>query len=309
MISINSLNGLRVTSSALINCTTLKKKSKTPCALRLIPALFPWVERLAPAAANRFFAYLFFRPIGYPTPEKELKSETFAEKFILSVEGKTIQCYQWGKAPKTILVVHGWAGRATQFRRFVKPLLEKGYQVVGFDGPAHGKSSGKSTHINEFLTVIRALEKRLKKIDGIVAHSFGGVASLYAIAEGLSVSTLVNIASPTIADEIINTSLRTIGGSPKTGRAFKEFILRKYGRPFEEFSALSFIKHVPSDFNLLLIHDEDDQEVKMAQADALLKVFPGAKIFKTSGLGHTRILRDNEVIRQAVTFIGQHSSE
>lgn len=277
--------------------------------LRIIPVAFPWIERLAPSAASRFFAYLFFRPIGYPTPEKELKSETFAEKFTLQVEQMSIQCYRWGKSSKTILLVHGWAGRATQFRRFVKPLLEKGYQVVGFDGPAHGKSSGKSTHINEFLAVIQALEKKLRKIDGIIAHSFGGVASLYAIAEGLPVVTLVNIASPTIADEIINTSLRTIGGSAKTGQAFKEFILRKYGRPFEEYSALAFIRRVPSDLNLLLIHDQDDQEVSIHQPEALLKIFPQAKIYKTSGLGHTRLLRDNEVIRQAVTFIGQHTSE
>lgn len=287
----------------------MKKKSKTPFALRLIPTIFPWLEKLTPGIANSFFAYLFFKPIGYPTPEKELKSESYAQKFILSVNGMRIQCYQWGNAPKTILLVHGWAGRATQFRRFIKPLLSQGYQVIGFDGPAHGKSSGKSTHINEFLTVIQALENRYKKLDAIIAHSFGGVASLYAIAEGLSVKTLVNIASPTIADEIINTSLRTIGGSAKTGQAFKEFILRKYGKPFEEYSALAFIKHVPSDFNLFLIHDEDDREVEMKQPDALINIYPKGKIYKTSGLGHTRILRDNEVIRQAVTFIGQHSSE
>lgn len=287
----------------------MKKKTKTPFALRLIPAVFPWLERLVPAVASRFFAYLFFRPIGYKTPEKELKSETFAEKFTLQVEHMNIQCYQWGKSSKTILVVHGWAGRATQFRRFVKPLLNAGYQVVGFDGPAHGKSSGTSTHINEFLIVIQALEKRLGKIDGIIAHSFGGVASLYAIAEGLPVKTLVNIASPTIADEIINTSLRTIGGSSKTGEAFKKFILRKYGRPFEDFSSLAFIKRVPSDFNILLVHDHEDQEVGIHQPEALVKVFPKAKIYKTTGLGHTRILKDNDVIQEVVTFIGLHSSE
>ena len=267
------------------------------------------MEKLLPRIANRFFAYLFFRPIGFPTPEKERKSETFAQKFILRVDHMAIQCYQWGNSPRTILVVHGWAGRATQFRRFVKPLIKAGYQVVGFDGPAHGKSSGKTTHINEFLTVIQAIEKRFSKIDGIIAHSFGGVASLYAIAEGLPVKKLVNIASPTIADEIIHTYLKAVGGSVKTGTAFKKFILRKYGKPFEEYSSLAFIKRVPPDFNLLLVHDADDKEVGISQAEALIEVFPHAKAYKTSGLGHTRILKDNAVIEQVVTFIGRHSSE
>jgi esterase/lipase len=288
---------------------SLKKKSKTPLALRIIPSVFPIIERLAPAIANRFFAYLFFTPIGYPTPEKELKSEKFAKKFILPVNDMRIQCYQWGESPKTVLMVHGWAGRATQFRRFVKAFINEGFQVVGFDGPAHGRSSGRSTNLNEFLKVIEALKDRYKSIDGIIAHSFGGVASLYAIAEGLPVRNLITIASPTIANEIINTYLKALGGSEKTGKAFKEFVLQKYGKPFEEFSSLTFIKRVPSDFNLLLVHDDNDQEVSMDHPNELIKIFPQARIYKTSGLGHTRILRDNDVIREVVTFIRSHSSE
>jgi predicted alpha/beta hydrolase family esterase len=286
----------------------LKKKSKTPFALRIIPAVFPWMERLAPAIANRFFAHLFFTPIGYPTPEKELKSETFAEKFILSVDDMRIQCYRWGESTKTVLVVHGWAGRATQFRRFVKPLIKEGFQVVGFDAPAHGKSSGKSTDVTEFLSVIRALGIQFK-IHAIIAHSFGGVASLYAAAEGLPVKTLINIASPTISEEILNTYLKALGASKKTGETFKKFVIRKYGKPLEEYSSLTFIKRVPADFNLLLVHDEDDPEVSMDHPNELIKIFPQAQLYRTSGLGHTRILRDNEVIREVVTFTRLHSSE
>lgn len=286
----------------------MKKKSKTPLPLRIIPTVFPWIERLFPSVANRFFAYLFFTPIGYPTPEKELKSEDFAEKFVLPVNGMRIQCYRWGDGSKTVLVAHGWAGRATQFRRFVKPFLKEGYQVIGFDGPAHGKSSGKSTNLNEFLSVIQTLNNRFT-IEAMVAHSFGGVACLYAIAEGVPVKTLVNIASPTLADEIINTYLKAVGGSSKTGEAFKEFIIRKYGKPFAEYASMSFIKRVPADFNLLLVHDENDREVGLHHPAELIKVFPQAQLSKTSGLGHTRILKDNAVIREVVTFIRSHSSE
>ncbi len=145
-----------------------------PFAIRVIRAIFPWLETRMPAIANRLFAHLFFTPIGYPTPEKEEKAETFAEKFRIQVDGKHIQCYRWGRASKTILVVHGWAGRATQFRRFVKPFLKEGYQIIGFDGPAHGKSDGKSTDVIEFKNTIIALATRHGNIAGILAHSFGG---------------------------------------------------------------------------------------------------------------------------------------
>ena len=46
--------------------------------------------------------------------------------------------YRWGKktAP-IILLVHGWTGIATGFVNFIDPLLERGYQVVSYDGIVH----------------------------------------------------------------------------------------------------------------------------------------------------------------------------
>ncbi|HEU5290798.1 MAG TPA: alpha/beta hydrolase [Cyclobacteriaceae bacterium] len=286
----------------------MKKKNKIPFLLRIIPVVYPWAEKLTPWLANRFFVYLFFTPLNFKTPEKELKAETFSETFTLTVHGKKIQCYRWGNSTKTILVAHGWAGRATQFRRFVKPFLKAGYQVVGFDGPAHGKSGGKKTSLTEFADVIQEIVKHTGNVRAIVAHSFGGAASLYAIAHGLPVKTLVNIASPTIGDEVIKTFLRAINGSPKTGEAFKKYILKKFGKPFDEFSSLESIKHVPSDFNLLLVHDEGDKDVILEHSKELMKRYLFAKLLQTKGLGHTRILKDDQVIRDVVTFVERHSS-
>jgi len=270
--------------------------------------LYPWAEKLTPWLANRFFVYLFFTPINFRSPDKELKAETFSEKFTLNINGKKVQCYRWGNSTKTILVVHGWAGRATQFRRFVKPFLKSGYQVVGFDGPAHGRSEGSRTNLNEFELTIQTIVKHVGNVQAIVAHSFGGAASLYAISHGLPVKTLVNIASPTIGDEVINTFLRAINGSQKTGDAFKKYILHKYGKSFDKFSSLESIKHVPPDFSLLLVHDEDDKDVILEHSRQLMKVYLLAKLIQTKGLGHTRILKDDQVIRDVVTFIERHSS-
>lgn len=270
--------------------------------------VFPWIEKLAPSLANRFFVHLFFTPFNYRATEKELKAETFSDKFKIDVLGKKIQCYHWGSGTKTILVVHGWAGRATQFRRFVKPLIDAGYQVIGFDGPAHGQSEGSKTNPQEFGAVIQYLVHKLGNVEAIVTHSFGGVTALYAVSTGVQVKTIVNIASPTIGDEIINTYLRAIGGSKQTGDAFKKYVLEKTGKSFNEFSSLEFIKRVPADLNLLLVHDEDDKDVALAHPQALLKVFPQAQLIQTKGLGHTRILKDNNVIQSIVTFIVRHSS-
>ena len=179
---------------------------------------------------------------------------------------------------------------------------------MGFDGPAHGRSEGKSTTIEEFRVVIETLVQQLGNVSAIVTHSFGGGAALYSLANNLPVKTLVNIASPTIAEEIIKTYLRAIGGSMKTGKAIEKHVLKLTGKSFNEFTALELIKHVPQNLNLLLVHDQDDTEVVLDHPRELIKRFPGAELIQTKGLGHTRILKDDNVIRSVVTFIVHHSS-
>jgi hypothetical protein len=286
----------------------LKKKNKTPLPLRIVQLVFPWVEKFFPALANRFFIYLFFTPFRYKIPESELLIQQTATLFTVTLDGKKIQCYTWGHGP-AVLLLHGWAGRALQLMKFIEPLTQAGFSVVAMDGPAHGRSEGKKTNLDEFKYAIGLVAEKCGGLKAIIAHSFGGVASLYAIAEGLPVNTLVNIASPTLGDEIIRTYLRAIKGSWKTGEAFKRFVLEKTGKPFESFTAMEFIKRVPNDFKLLLVHDEGDTDVIWKQPEALLNVYPRAELVKTKGLGHTRILKDDQVIRQVVTFIMRHSSK
>jgi esterase/lipase len=283
-----------------------KKKYKPPFLLRAIQWSYPKVERIAPALAHRFFMTLFFTPLKHKTPEKEIKSATFAEKFTVTVTGKKVQVYQWGKSDKTILFVHGWAGRATQFRRFIKSFLAAGYQCVGFDGPAHGLSEGKTTTIREFADAMQKIVDRVGQPEAVIAHSFGGGATLFAITEGLPVKTVVTMASPTIADEIIHTYMITIGASEKTRAAFKKEVIRRYGKPFEEFTALRLIHRLPKPINLFMVSDEDDREVKPEHAHALKAVYPAAQVHLTRGLGHNRILKDSQVISAILEFVKDH---
>jgi pimeloyl-ACP methyl ester carboxylesterase len=284
-----------------------KKKHVPPLPLRIIPKLFPVLERLAPGIALRFFIYLFFTPFKYKAPEKEIAAANTAEKFSVNVNGKKIQCYSWGKGP-VVLLVHGFAGRGTQLRKFIEPLNRAGFRAVAVDGPGHGASEGKKTGLEEFKQAFFAIAEKTGTVSAIIAHSFGGAASLYAISLGLPVKILVNIASPTIGDEVIKNYLRVLNASQKMGEGFKEYILKRTGKTFDEFTALAFIKKVPENFNLLLVHDEDDREVSIRHPKALLDQFPKAVFYQTSGLGHNRILKDDEVIKHIVTFILQHSS-
>jgi pimeloyl-ACP methyl ester carboxylesterase len=91
----------------------------------------------------------FLRP---PPPRRNLKREdAILEGADISrlriVPGtendvEEIAVYHWGKGGRRILLVHGWGGKAAQFFSFVGPLLDAGFEVIAFDAPAHGASSG-----------------------------------------------------------------------------------------------------------------------------------------------------------------------
>ncbi len=280
-----------------------KKKNQTPFLLRLVQWGFPKLEKVFPALAHRLFITLFFTPLRYTTPPKEIELRETAEKIRLKLpDGVEIQGYSWGTGP-VILFVHGWAGRGTQFRNFFPEAVQEGFRVLALDGPAHGLSTGRNTDLDGFKTMLFEVEKLVGKIEGVVTHSFGGVATLYSIMNGLKVNTLINIASPAIGNEIIDTYLKAMNGSKETGEHFKRYVVERTGKPFYEFSSEYFIQHIPDDTHVLLVHDRSDVEVPITHPQRLVELRPSTKLLITEGLGHYRILKDQNVIRKGVTFL------
>ncbi len=285
------------------------KKDRTPFMLKLVRWGFPKLEAYSPALAHRYFLRIFFTPLKYPVHEKEDKATSYAKLFTLTAADQTVQGYVWGEEGPYVLLVHGWAGRATQFRRFVKPLLRAGFRVIGFDGPAHGRSTGRRTNLFEFRETINRIYEMHGEPSAIIAHSFGGVAVLFAAMHGLPVRKLVNIASPSIGDEVIRTYLKAVNGSWSTGLFFKDYIKRTQGKTFDEFSSLHFVQNLPQPIDMMVVQDENDREVEMPHAEALIEAYPRARLLRTQKLGHTRILKDDDVIRKIVAFITRHEEQ
>lgn len=281
---------------------TKKKKDHTPFALKVIRVVYPIVEKIAPAIAHRYAINLFFTPYHYKVPVKETEFLLTAEKFEVQANGKKVQAYSWGKGPVVILL-HGWAGRAGQFRKFIPELVKNNFRAVAFDGPAHGNSEGTKTNVIEFETAFQKIIEQVGSPAAVIGHSFGGVASIYAIRNGLPIPKLINIASPTIGEDIIKGFVRTINASPATGNAFKTYVQKTLHKSFEEISAINLIKELSQELKLLLVHDEDDKEVGIHHPIELQKIYPTAQLLKTSGLGHNRILKDEAVIQKCVEFI------
>lgn len=262
--------------------------------------IFPLLEKYSPAIAKRLLVEIFFTPARYKFPEKELACIDTAEKKNILFKGRKVVVYQWGTG-KPVLIVHGWMGRATQFRKFIKIFNDAGYSIVGFDAPAHGRSEGFKSHLMYFVKVIELLSEEYS-FEGIIGHSLGGVAGLHVVHRGTKIPKLVMIGSPAIADDIIGAFLQRLNGSWLSGNYFKEYIQRKYHQPFEYYTASYVIQQI-NDQPLLLIYDEDDMEVRIKQGNHLKDLYPSASIIKTKGLGHTRILKNSGVINSCLNFI------
>jgi len=282
----------------------MKKKDYRPTSIKLLRLVFPKLERYFPSLAFWLFRQAFFVPIGFPFPEEEKKMIAKANKFSFKVAKKKIQCYSWGEeSDPYVLFLHGWAGRATQFRKFISPFQQRGFRLIGVDGPAHGKSEGIKTSITEFESTLKKLIEIKGNPEMIIAHSFGGAATLFSISRGLPIKNVINIASPSIQDEIIKSFLNGVNGTWKTGEKLKGYILKDTGKKFVEFTSLYTARFLPADLNLLLVHDENDNEVTLSHAHSFIEVYPRAELFVTSGLGHTRILKDESVVERCIQFL------
>ncbi len=277
-------------------------------AYRLFKTAFRSVETIASPLAVHWAARLFFVPPRNPRPVKERTCLQAAkiDKHPMSghqfVDGRCGEyyTYSWGNGP-TVLLVHGWGGRGTQLYPLINPLLQAGYRVLSFDGPAHGDSSGSRTNIYEFEWVLQDLQERYGAFETIVAHSFGGVASAFSLNRGLETRQLVTISSPATMEYLLSTFCRQIGGSDAVAEQLGIRFSDMFNTPLDSFSLKEIIAplHLPG----LVIHDRDDKEVDFFNGEELATQWQEAEFMPTSGLGHRRILADKAVIRRVVDFI------
>jgi len=208
--------------------------------------------------------------------------------------------WSWGEGP-TVLLVHGWNGRATQLGDFVAPLVERGYRVVGFDALGHGESAGNLLSLPELATCIANVADELGEIYGVLAHSLGGAATTLAFSKGLRIKRAVFISPPSDPREFLQIFGAALGINDEVRKRVKARVERRLSMTMESMQATV---HAPSmQVPLLVIHDQGDKEVPLSVGRSVAEAWPDAELIVTQGLGHQRILRDEAVQNVAVHFI------
>ncbi len=281
----------------------VKKKSKYTGIPFYIIWLGKFLQFFSIDYASKYALKLFFTPIRFARPkrEQEMFAESKKELLLIPEVGKKVMVYNYGNAKKKILLVHGWSGRGTQMNKIAKELVKLGYMTVSFDAPAHGKSTGKMTHMGEFVETIKLLDKKYSGFDAIIGHSLGGVATLNALKDGVRVNKAIIISSADIITDVIKHFTGQLKLNSKVAKNLKALLDKRFKMNIDDSSAYLAAKEIT--VPVLIIHDKDDKETLLECAVNIHKHLKKGQLIVTETLGHRRILRDDKVTQKIVSFI------
>lgn len=286
-----------------------RSKNGTPVQVLLTPQYILTTGRiltfLSPFLASRFAAWLFLKPFRYKLPkrEKEMDELFIQEKVVVGSINKEIVIYSNTSANsgKKILLVHGWSGRGTQMPDIALNLIKKGFEIVSFDAPAHGKSPGKMSMMPYFIESIHFINDNYGPFYGAVGHSLGGMSLLNAVKNNFPIQKLVIIGTANSITHITREFAQNMQLNQRVARKMKSYFDRKFGEDMDNFSgAFSALEvHIPT----LVIHDEEDVDVHISSAYEIKNNLKLGELFITRGLGHRKVLGNKEVINKITTFL------
>ncbi|CAL66831.1 alpha/beta fold hydrolase [Christiangramia forsetii] len=290
---------------------TKKTKDNIPVQRLLVPsyilAISTILTKISPFLASRFAAKLFLTPFKYKLPgrEKEMDSNSVQKTVIVPSMNREIVTYEYGEGDKKILLVHGWSGRGTQLAKIAEALKAKGYMVISFDAPAHGKADGKMSMMPFFIKAAHYLDEQHGSFEAVIGHSLGGMAALKAISEGLKTKKLVIIGTANNITEITRHFAENMKMNHKVAAKMKDYLDAKFNEDMDTLSGAISAENVK--IPTLVIHDEKDVDVKVNSAYEIHETLKNSELMITSGQGHRRVLGNPEVINKITTFITAQS--
>jgi pimeloyl-ACP methyl ester carboxylesterase len=285
------------------------KKSLIPSLIipKTVSYFAKTLELISIRLASFFGIRLFITPVNFPIPKREQYMLKSAQKKRLHIPEikKEIEILSYGYSKKKVLLVHGWSGRSTQLFAFADKLLENGFMVISFDGPAHGKSTGRTTMMPEFLKTIEKINTTFGPFEAAIGHSFGATSLYNAAATFLGIKTFIAIGSGDRISDIISNFAKNLYLNEKSAKKIQSGLEKKWVIHLDDFSSSTVAKKIK--IPVLVVHDKTDGDVPVSCAYKIRQNLVKGSLFITNGLGHTKILRNNEVINKSIKFIIQHT--
>lgn len=244
---------------------------------------------------------LAFTPMRTPLPRgtKEILDRASVEVEV--VDGDKVVHYVWGDGERRVLLVHGWAGNAGHLAVLADALVAEGFTVVAVDLPGHGESEGKESSVIHFAKAIEAANERYGPFHALVAHSMSAASTTYAMSRGLALEKAVFFNPISSYTSLWRRSAELLQASPEAIALVRGRAQEWLGVSFDDIEPLAAAPGFSS--KLLIVHDAQDTESPQSDSEALATAWPDAELVKVENLGHTRVLRDDAMVRRAVGFL------
>ena len=230
---------------------------------------------------------------------------TGAEQLSFPFGEYTIIGYRWNKGGhRRVLILHGFESTAINFESYIQPLIDKDYEVLAFDAPAHGRSSGKKLTALVYRDMIKYIHEHYGPVQSYMGHSFGGFAISLAMSEMVHDENyrLAFIAPASQTSTAIDNFFAFLRLDNRVRKEFENIITTLSGHPVSWFSVSRTMNNIKA--SILWLHDEDDMITPLRDALGVkVKNYTNVEFVITKGLGHSRIYRDADVRRKIVDFL------
>lgn len=228
-----------------------------------------------------------------------------AEKLHFNLHGNRIQGYRWNyPSDKKILILHGFESSVINFDRYIQPLIKKGYEVLAFDAPAHGRSGGKTITVPLYKEFIHHIYKTYGPIKNFLTHSFGGLTLSLVLEEIPHDNSfkVVLVAPAAETKTAIDNFFKFLKLDDDVRKEFDKIIFEMGGKPAEWYSVSRAAQNIKA--QVLFLQDKDDNMTPLSDVKPVIdKNYPNFHFVISEGLGHRRIYRDNQSFKTIMEFL------
>jgi hypothetical protein len=266
----------------------------------LIPLFIKLLSIISPQSAANLALNLFSHPRRKKRCDDEMEYLSTGKQITFKSQRKA---RTWGKGP-VIWVLHGWESRGSTFYKLIPLLIEKGFSIVAWDGPAHGDSPGKISNVVDHPRAlsIDMNEGLFAEPVAMIGHSFGGAAfAIFSKIHKMPPKTVI-VSAPTRIIGVFNRFFRMI----KLGKKSQNiFTLQSEGQTGYKVSEMSLVDNDFSQLSdTLIIHDIIDDVIPYDDFIALKNAWKSGKFITTENLGHRNTIKEENILNQIVDFIG-----
>lgn len=258
---------------------------------------FKTMDRMLPSVAAKQVYKVMSNPKIRKFKDFEEEVLAKAHKEIIKFKHFDIQTYSWGeKNDKVALLIHGWEGHAGNFGALVEILVAKGFYVVSFDAPSHGKSSIGTTSMLDFaeLTTLKVKEFKPKVV---ISHSFGSVTSAYALRDNadVNVDKWILVTTPHDFKTRIKEVSDYIGITHRTTNRLIKLIEEDTKSSVDTMNMDNFGHKLGHVSDVIVVHSTTDRIIPIAAARNTHKAIPQSTMIELDNLGHYAILWSDEL--------------